>query len=189
MHLSHKPTSSWRILFWSGGIPRKFICLKKFRSLTDPRRVYNKGIAVQGKQLPSGLSVIGHLFLRRKWYVIGASVRATRQRNSPYGKKFRRSIYNTRWPEHPHSLVRRYEQRPQGPTAWTRYNMDIFDIILRMKTYKWQKYISDSFIPWVQWNNKSSGTREKRNNIIVISYKILSETWSKNRLNSKWTTE
>ena len=33
LHLSYKPPSSWRILFWSGGYPRQFIYLKPFRAL------------------------------------------------------------------------------------------------------------------------------------------------------------
>ena len=32
VHLSYKPPGSWRILFWSGGYPRKFSLVKKFRA-------------------------------------------------------------------------------------------------------------------------------------------------------------
>ena len=115
MHLSHKPPSYWRILFQSGGYPRQFIRMKKFRDLVVPSRDWRKGIFLQGRQLPSGLPVIDQSFLRIKGGVTGASVNATRQRNSTYAQAIRRSIYNTRRPERPHLPIRRYEQRPQGP--------------------------------------------------------------------------
>ena len=46
---------------------------------------------------------------------MGASLHATIQRIRTYIQKFRRSIYNTRWPEHPHSPIHRYKRHPQGP--------------------------------------------------------------------------
>ena len=36
VHLNYKPTNYWRILFWSGGRPMQFSCLKKFRALVVP---------------------------------------------------------------------------------------------------------------------------------------------------------
>ena len=46
---------------------------------------------------------------------------APRQRNIMYVHTVRRSIYETRRPEQPHSPIRRYKRRPQGPPSWTRY--------------------------------------------------------------------
>ena len=115
MHIGYNPPSSWRILFWSGGRPRKFSHLKHFRSLIDPGRVCCKGIFIQGIQLPSGLPVIGQSFLRIKGYVTGESVHAPRQRNSPYGQTDRLSIYNTVQPKHPQWSIFWYELFPQGP--------------------------------------------------------------------------
>ena len=43
VHLSYKPSSSWRILFWSGGYPRQFNHLKMFRVMVVPG-----GAAVRG---------------------------------------------------------------------------------------------------------------------------------------------
>ena len=51
----------------------------------------------------------------RRPSVMGASAHAPRHRNSMYVQTVRRSIYDTRQPEHPHSPIRQYEQRPQGP--------------------------------------------------------------------------
>ena len=48
-------------------------------------------------------------------FVKGVSVHEPRQSNSMYVQTIRQSIYETRLPEHPHSPIRRYEQRPQGP--------------------------------------------------------------------------
>ena len=45
----------------------------------------------------------------------------TRQRNSPYGQTIRRSIYDTRWPAHLPSKIRRYKRFPQGPTSLSWY--------------------------------------------------------------------
>ena len=51
MHLSYKPPSSWKRLFWSEGGHRQFINLKNFRSLVVPCGVFHKGIILQGGQL------------------------------------------------------------------------------------------------------------------------------------------
>ena len=36
---------------------------------------------------------------------------------STYLQRFRRSIYDTRWPGYPHFLIRHHTRRPQGPPA------------------------------------------------------------------------
>ena len=84
VQLSYKPTSSWRILFWSWRRPRQFSCLKKFKALVVPSGGCRKGIFLQCRYLTSYLSIIGQSYLRRKMDVTGASVHATRQRNSTY---------------------------------------------------------------------------------------------------------
>ena len=53
--------------------------------------------------------------------VMKSSVYIPRQRNSPYRQTFRRSIYNTRWPKHPHYPILRYKQRHQGLPWWQHY--------------------------------------------------------------------
>ena len=53
--------------------------------------------------------------------VTGASVRAPRQSNSTYKQTVRRSIYDTRLPEHPHSLIRQYKRCLQVPPSRPRY--------------------------------------------------------------------
>ena len=115
VRLSYNPTSYWRILFWSGGFPRKFINLKIFRALTDTGRVFCKGVIIKGRQQPSGLPVIGQSWLGGKGDATGASVHAPRQSNVPYGQIVRWYIYNNRCPEHSHLPIWRYERRPQGP--------------------------------------------------------------------------
>ena len=54
-------------------------------------------------------------------HVTGASIHAPRQRNSTYVQTVRQSIYETKWPYHPHSPIRQYWQLPQGPPLWPRY--------------------------------------------------------------------
>ena len=114
VHLSYKRISSWRILFWSGGYPRQFSCLEKFRALVVPGGDCHKGIILQGIMTPMVVLTNGQSCLRRKGGVTGASVNALRQRNSLYEQTSRRSIYETRRPKHPHSPIRRYERRPLG---------------------------------------------------------------------------
>ena len=82
MHLIYKTPLSWRILFWSGGRPRQFSCLKKFRDLKYPSGVYRRGEILQGRNLPSGLPVIGQSCLIRKGNITGESVHVPIQRNS-----------------------------------------------------------------------------------------------------------
>ena len=119
MQLSYKPPSPWRIMFLSRGLPRKFSCLKKFRALVVPVGGCCKGIIIQGIMTPTGVLPNGQSCLRRKVDATGASIHAPRQSNSTYVKTFRRSIYKTRRPEHPHLPIRRYERRPQGPPLAT----------------------------------------------------------------------
>ena len=47
--------------------------------------------------------------------LMGSSVHAPIKRNSTYIQTVRWSIYNTRWPKHPHSPIHLYIRRPQGP--------------------------------------------------------------------------
>ena len=49
------------------------------------------------------------------WSVTVASVHTPRQRNIPYGKTVRRSIYKTRLPEHHHFLILPYTRLPWYP--------------------------------------------------------------------------
>ena len=51
IHLSYKPPSSWRILFRSGGSPRKFSRLKMWSSLLVTSGGYHKGLIIQGGQI------------------------------------------------------------------------------------------------------------------------------------------
>ena len=47
VHLSYKPPSSWRVLFWSGGLPGQFSRLKKLRTLVVPDGGCRKGVIIQ----------------------------------------------------------------------------------------------------------------------------------------------
>ena len=122
MHLSYEPPSSWRILFLYGGYPRQVSCLEKSRALVVPGGDCSKGVILHGRQLPSGLPLIGYSCPRIRGDVTGVSVHEPRKRNSTYVQTFRRSIYKTRRLEYPHLSIRRYEQRPQGPALRPRYN-------------------------------------------------------------------
>ena len=51
LYLCYKPPSSWRILFRSGGRPRQFSCLEKFRTLGVPIGGCCKETILQGIQL------------------------------------------------------------------------------------------------------------------------------------------
>ena len=51
VHLSYNTPSYWRILFCSGGRPRQFSFLKKFRSLVVLGGGCRKGIILQGSKL------------------------------------------------------------------------------------------------------------------------------------------
>ena len=121
VYLSYKPPSSWRIMFRSGGYPRQFSLLKKFRAVVVPVRGCRKGIILQGRQLKAGFPVAVQSCLKRKRDITGASVHEPRHRNSTYIQTVRQSIYETRQPEHPHSPIRRYERCPQGPPSRPRY--------------------------------------------------------------------
>ena len=65
--------------------------------------------------------VISNLQFDIRSIVTGVSVHAPIQRNSTYVQTFRRFIYETRRPEHPHSPISRYKRRPQGPLSCPRY--------------------------------------------------------------------
>ena len=127
MHLSYKPTSSWRIFFWYGERPRQFSFMKNFRALVVPGGGCRKWILLHFGQLSSGLPLKGQLWLRRKGCVTGDSVHAPIKINSTCVHMVRLSIYKTRRPEHPHSPIRRYERHPQGPplfgpvTIWRKW--------------------------------------------------------------------
>ena len=133
MHLSYKPPSSWRILFLSGGYPKKFSCLKYFRSLVVPDGGFHKGIILQGRQLTSGLPVIGQSRLRIKGEFMGASVYEFRKMNSMYVQTIRRSIYEARRPEQTHLTKIRYQCCPQIPTSWTCYKPTLMTNTLGLK--------------------------------------------------------
>ena len=117
MHLSYKSLSSCRILFWSGWRPRQFSRLKKCRALMVPGGGFRKGVIIQGRQLPSGLSVIGQSCLIIKGVITGASVHEPIHSNSTYVQIVIRYIYDTRRPEHPHSPISQYERLPQGSAS------------------------------------------------------------------------
>ena len=70
----------------------------------------------------------GHSGLRIKGDVTGASVHVTIQRNITYVQTVRRSIYETRQKDHPHSPIRFYKQRPQGhPQFMTPLQNAVYD--------------------------------------------------------------
>ena len=115
VHLSYKPPSSWRILFRSAGFPTPSSCLKKFSALVVPGGGCRRGVILQGFQLKRRLSCGRRSCLRRKGGVTVVSVYAPRQRNSLYVQMVRRSIYETRRPEHPHSKIRLSTMTPRDP--------------------------------------------------------------------------
>ena len=121
IHLSYNPPSSCRIMFRSGGVPRQFSRLKKFRALVVPSRGCHKGIILQIIMIPTGVLPNVNSFLRRKGDVTGAYIHAPRYRDSPYVQMVRRSIYETTWPKHPHLPILQYKRRPQGPTLQPHY--------------------------------------------------------------------
>ena len=51
MNPSYQAPSPLRVMFWSGGFPRQFSCLKKFKSLVVPGGGCCKGIIIHGRQL------------------------------------------------------------------------------------------------------------------------------------------
>ena len=67
VYLSYNTNSSWRIMFWSRGLPRKFSCLKKFSSLTDTDVVCLKGVIIQGSQLKRRFPCGSPVVLEKKW--------------------------------------------------------------------------------------------------------------------------
>ena len=66
VHLNYKPPSSWRVLYWSKGIPRQFTRLKRFRYLVVPGGGCCKGIILQGRQLKCRFSCGGTITLEKK---------------------------------------------------------------------------------------------------------------------------
>ena len=116
VHLSYKPPGYWRLLFWSGVRPSLVSRLKNFRDLVVPRGGFRKGIIIQGILTPTGVLPNGQFCLRIKGDVTGEYVHVLRHRNGTYVNMVRWYIYETRCTGHPHSPIRRYKQRPQGPT-------------------------------------------------------------------------
>ena len=51
VHLSYNPPISWRIMFWSVGIPQAVQLFEKFRALVVPGGGCRKGIIIQWRQL------------------------------------------------------------------------------------------------------------------------------------------
>ena len=84
-----------------------------------------KGITLQGILTPTGVIPNGHSCLRRKGGIMGASDHAPRQRNIMYVQMVRRSIYNTRRPEHPQSPIRRYKGHSLGPSSQPCYTYPV----------------------------------------------------------------
>ena len=124
VHLSYKPPSYWRILFWSGVHPRQFSKLKKFRALVVPSGTFRKGdnYSMEAAKAPVFLC-LGHSLLRRKGDITGSSFHEPIQSNSMYVQTVRRSIYYTRQPKHPHFPIRQYKRRLQGPTSLSLLQM------------------------------------------------------------------
>ena len=108
-------------MFW--GTPQVVQLLKTFTALVVPGEGCRKGIILQRIMTPTGVLPNEQLCLRIKGNVTGASVHAPRQRNIKYVQTFRRSIHDTRQPEHPHLPILRYERRPQGPSPRPRYTL------------------------------------------------------------------
>ena len=115
VHLSYKPLSYWRILFRSGGFSRQFSCMKRFRSLVVPGRGCRKDAIIQGIKLKRRFSYGSRSCLRIKGDVTGVSFHSYRPRNGPNIQVSRRSIYDTRRPEHPHLPIHQYERCPRYP--------------------------------------------------------------------------
>ena len=125
VQLSYNLPNYWRIRFRSGGRPRQFSSLKYFGALVVPDGGWCKWIILKGGHLPSGLPLIGQSCLKIKGGVTEMSAHAPRQRNSPSVQTARWSIYETRWTEHPHSLILRYTRRPQGLNLLPRYKVPL----------------------------------------------------------------
>ena len=121
VHLSYKPPSSWRVLFLSGGYPRNFSRLKKFRALVVPGKGLRKGVIIQGIMTSTGVLTNIQSSLRRKGGVTGAYVHAPIQRNSTCIHMVSRSIYDTIRHKNPHLPICRYKRCPQGPPSYPRY--------------------------------------------------------------------
>ena len=122
VQLSYKLPSSWSILIQYGICPRQFSLLKKFRALVFPRGGYHKEIIVQGIMVPTGVLPNVQSCLIIKWYVMGESVHAPIQR----------SIYETRWPKHPHFPIYRYKPRSQGPALWPCWKLKTLEILTHL---------------------------------------------------------
>ena len=122
LHLIYKPHSYWRILFRSKVCPRQFSCLENFRALVVPVGGFFKGVILQLIMTPIWVLPNVHSFLRRKGGVTGASAHAPRQGNSTYIQAFRRSIYNTKRPQHTHLPIFQYKRHPQGSPSRPHYS-------------------------------------------------------------------
>ena len=115
--LRYKPPSSWRILFRSGGYPRKFSPLKMFRALVVPSRGYHKGIIIHWGKLKRRFSC-GRPVMNEKKRGCNGSVCPCTQKVEQYVRTgVRQAIYKTRQPEHPHLPIHWYEWCPQGPPS------------------------------------------------------------------------
>ena len=66
LHPSYKTPSSWRILFWSGGHPRKFSCMVKLRGLVVPVERCQKGIIIQWRQINHRFYYVRPVILDKK---------------------------------------------------------------------------------------------------------------------------
>ena len=66
VHISYKPPSYWRILFFYEGLPRQFNCLKRVRYLVVHREGFRKGIIHQGSHVKLSFYFVGPVMLDYK---------------------------------------------------------------------------------------------------------------------------
>ena len=88
VHLSYKPTIYWRIMFWSGGHPIQFSCLKIFRSMLVAVDGCLKEVLLKGIQINLNFSCERPVIIEKKGCVTGSPVHAPKHSNSPYGQTF-----------------------------------------------------------------------------------------------------
>ena len=124
-HLSSKPPSYWRMPFQSVGRPRHLSCLKFSRFLVILVYIWHKVVIIQDVKLKRRFSPGRESCLIIKGGITVASLHAPIQRNIKYRHMARRSIYDTRWSEHPPSPICRYEWRPRGTALLPRYKVFI----------------------------------------------------------------
>ena len=85
VHLSYKPTSYRRIIFWFGGRLRQFSHLGKFRALLVPSRVCRNRTILQFIMEPTEVLPNGQQCLIIKGVITVVPVHAPIPRNIIYG--------------------------------------------------------------------------------------------------------